>query len=67
MITNEIGTNAGKIWNLLNEQGNSSMKDLKKKLRLSDNDIYMAVGWLAREGKIFDFEDDDILMIGLKD
>jgi len=27
----------------------------------------MAAGWLAREDKIFDFEDDKTLMIGLKE
>jgi predicted transcriptional regulator len=67
MITNEIGLNAGKIWRLLNEQGDHSVKELKKKLKLSDSDIYMALGWLAREGKIFHFEKDDILMVGLKE
>ena len=65
MITNEIGSNAGKIWNLLNEQGNQSLKEMKKKLKMTDPQFYLAVGWLAREGKIFDFEDDDVLMIGL--
>jgi predicted transcriptional regulator len=67
MIANEIGLNAGKIWRLLNEQGDHSVKELKKKLKLSDSDIYMALGWLAREGKIFHFEKDDILMVGLKE
>jgi hypothetical protein len=67
MITDEIGSNAGKIWNLINEQGNQSLKELKKKLKMTDQQFYLAVGWLAREGKIFDFEDDKTLMIGLKE
>ena len=67
MIIEEIGSNAGKIWNLLDEQGNQSLKELKKKLKMTDQQFYLAVGWLAREGKIFDFEDDDVLMIGLKE
>jgi len=67
MITEEIGSNAGKIWNLLDEQGNQSLKELKKKLKMTDQQFYLAVGWLAREGKIFDFEDDKTLMIGLKE
>jgi hypothetical protein len=67
MITNEIGTNAGKIWYLLDEQGNQGLKELKKKLKLTDPKFYLAIGWLAREGKIFDFEDDKRLMIGLKE
>jgi hypothetical protein len=49
MITEEIGSNAGKIWNLLNEQGNQ------------DPQFYLAVGWLAREGKIFDLKLNQII------
>ena len=67
MIANEIGLNAGKIWNLLDEKGEHSIKDLKKKLKLSDHAIYMAIGWLAREEKIFQFVDDGVLMICLKE
>jgi len=67
MITNEIGLNAGKIWNLLNEQGEHSVKELKKKLKLTDHEFFMAIGWLSREGKIFHFEKDETLMVGLKD
>ena len=67
MITNEIGLNAGKIWSLLNEQGEHSVKELKKELKLTDNEFSMAIGWLAREGKIFHFEKDKILMVSLKD
>ena len=67
MITNEIGLNAGKIWSLLNEQGEHSVKELKKELKLTDNEFFMAIGWLAREGKIFHFEKDKTLMVSLKD
>jgi len=66
MITNEIGLNAGKIWKLLDEQGEHSVKELKKKLKLSDHEFFMAIGWLAREGKIFHFEKDETLMVSLK-
>jgi hypothetical protein len=63
MITSEIGWNAGKIWNLLNEQGEHSITDLKDKLNLDDHEFYMAIGWLAREGKIFHVEKDEKLML----
>jgi hypothetical protein len=65
MITYEIGLNAGKSWKQLNEQGEHSLKELRKKLKLSDHEFYMAIGWLAREGKIFHFEKDDVLMVCL--
>ena len=66
MITNEIGLNAGKVWNLLNELGELSHKVAQKKLNLKSADYYMAVGWLAREGKIYHFEKDNQIKIYLK-
>lgn len=66
MITNKIGLNAGKIWNILNEEGEQPVKGLMKKIRLTSQDFYMAIGWLAREGKIYHFEKDGAMMITLK-
>lgn len=67
MITNEIGLNAGKIWNTLFDVGEQPVKTLIKKLKMTSPDFYMAVGWLAREEKIFHFEKDGVLTICLKD
>lgn len=67
MITNEIGLNAGKIWNALNEQGEQSVKSLMKKLKLSSPDFYMAIGWLSREGKVWHYESEGVMMICLRD
>lgn len=66
MITTEIGMNAGKIWNLLNEKGERPVKEMVKMLKLSASDFYMAVGWLAREGKVFHFEKDGVLTMSLR-
>jgi len=50
MIT-KIGENAGLIWNaLLN--GAQGIKALKKATKLKNEDLFLALGWLAREGKI---------------
>ncbi len=67
MITNEIGLNAGKIWSILFEEGEQPVKNLIKKLKMSSADFYMAVGWLAREGKLYHFEKEGALTICLKD
>jgi hypothetical protein len=67
MITNEIGLNAGKIWTTLNEEGELAVKNLNKKLRLSGPDFYMAIGWLAREGKVRHFEKEGIMNISLQE
>ena len=45
-----IGTNAGLVWNALNEGGKKATKIKAEK------DMYAAFGWLAKEGKLA-FED----------
>ena len=37
---------------LLDENGKQNIKDLKKTTKLTDKNLYAALGWLAREGKI---------------
>lgn len=55
----KIGTDAGSVWKVLNEQGAKSIKELKKLTKLTEKEIYAAVGWLAREEKlIFDSKDE---------
>ncbi|MFR9165138.1 MAG: winged helix-turn-helix domain-containing protein [Dysgonomonas sp.] len=48
----KIGTNAGAIWTYLNESGEKGLKEVKKVCKLTEKDMYAALGWLAREGKI---------------
>lgn len=59
-----IGTNAGLVWAALNENNDQSLKGLKKATKLKEKDLYMALGWLAREGKIkfIEQEEEDILI-----
>lgn len=53
MINEKAGVIAGKIWNALNEKGTLTGKDLKKAAgKLTDKDLFLGLGWLAREGKI---------------
>ncbi|GFH99549.1 hypothetical protein IMSAGC004_01953 [Bacteroidaceae bacterium] len=54
----QIGKNAGKVWDLLNDNKRWSYSDLKKASKLSDRELNAAIGWLARENKI-DFECSD--------
>ena len=51
MNVESIGENAGLIWNAL-QGGALSSKALKKATKLKDADLNLALGWLAREGKI---------------
>lgn len=61
----KIGTNAGKVWRLLDEAGKQNVKDLKKSSKLTDKDLYAALGWLAREGKVSLTEQEKDLFVSL--
>jgi hypothetical protein len=52
MWTPIIGEDAGKIWQHLFQNGEASVSSLKKSFNLDDRKLYLALGWLAREGKI---------------
>ena len=52
MNTEIIGTNAGTVWVALNGTDTLGIKQLKKITKLKDKEVFTAIGWLAREGKI---------------
>lgn len=52
MNIDAIGQNAGCVWNALSEKNAQAFKALKKMTKMKDKEIYPALGWLAREGKI---------------
>ena len=64
MITTKIGENAGLIWNAL-QGGALTLKALKKATKLKSDDLNLALGWLAREGKVA-FEEAEELTISLR-
>jgi hypothetical protein len=59
MITTKIGENAGLIWNALQE-GALTFKALKKATKLKNDELYLALGWLARENKLAFAEGEDL-------
>lgn len=59
MNTENIGTWAGLVWNALNEADVLGNKQIKKMTKLKDKELYAALGWLAREGKITFEENED--------
>jgi len=66
MIKMKIGANAGKIWQFLDQNnGESSISDIKNALTMSGTEVRMALGWFARENKIFFFEEGDELWVVL--
>ena len=63
-MKDKIGTNAGLVRNAL-LVGNLDIKALKKATKLNDKDVYAALGWLAREDKIYFVETESELIVGL--
>ena len=59
MNAETIGTWAGLIWNALNEADVLGSKQIKKVTKLKDKELYAAIGWLAREGKLNIAESED--------
>ena len=51
-LNEKFGRNAGKVWVALNTKGALNESSLIKNTKLSENELYAAVGWLARENKI---------------
>lgn len=59
----KIGINAGSVWTVLNAAGGrKSLKEVKKLTKLTEKDLYAALGWLAREKKVVFFEEDEIFV-----
>jgi hypothetical protein len=51
MLNVKIGNNAGLIWAALAD-GELEVKAIKKATKLNEKDLNLALGWLAREGKV---------------
>jgi hypothetical protein len=51
-MSEEIGTVAGEIWNLLNKRGELSISRVVSEINASQSTAYMGIGWLAREEKL---------------
>lgn len=52
-LVKTYGFNAGKVWQILEKEGPLGQTKLKKKTHLRDDAFFGAIGWLARENKIY--------------
>ncbi|MCD6292473.1 MAG: winged helix-turn-helix domain-containing protein [Deltaproteobacteria bacterium] len=52
VMIDQIGIDAGKVWNELELNGEMTTGALKKSLGMAPFDLNIAIGWLAREDKI---------------
>ena len=60
-----IGNWAGQVWNVLDAKGAETFKQVKKETKLKEKELYAAIGWLGREGKLNLAEKDGELVISL--
>ena len=51
-VESVFGFNAGVVWEALNQNGPSNIRNLVKATRLSREEVNAALGWLGREDKI---------------
>ena len=51
-LESRIGTNAGKVWKVMDIWGKLEVPTITRLTRVDEHDVYSALGWLAREGKI---------------
>jgi hypothetical protein len=48
----QIGEAAGSVWQFLNEHPGATPQQIRKGLKIEDGLLNLALGWLAREGKL---------------
>ncbi len=61
-IVEECGRNAGRIWETLRTQGPMPETKLMNLTKLKEHEFYSAIGWLARENKVY--KDGTIYKLG---
>jgi hypothetical protein len=56
-LADQVGSIAGRVWKILEIWEEADIITLKKLTDVNEEDIYSALGWLAREDKIY-FDED---------
>lgn len=51
-LTPKIGKDAGKVWRVLDTWGKVDIQSISRLARIDEKNVFSAIGWLAREGKI---------------
>ena len=51
-LESEIGAHAGRIWKILDIWGEADIETIKRLSDLNENQVHLAIGWLAKEDKI---------------
>jgi hypothetical protein len=51
-LIDEFGWNAGKVWKVLNNKGPLKEDTIRQRTKLKEDELWTAIGWLAREDKV---------------
>lgn len=51
-IVDDVGELAGRVWHFLDEHGRCSLTAVESGIEAPRALVVMAIGWLAREGKV---------------
>jgi hypothetical protein len=62
-----IGETAGQVWAFLNQHGRCSLNAVKLGVVAPKSQVDMAIGWLAREGKIDLSQEKRSIQVWLKE
>lgn len=65
-IKGQVGESAGKVWQVLHNEGPQTQAQLKKKLNVPSELLSLAVGWLAREDKVDIIQEKKGFLVQLK-
>ncbi len=65
-MRDDIGNAAGTVWRYLETHGSRSVSQIQRETGLSQSLTYLALGWLAREGKVHFAQDRRALLVSLE-
>jgi len=66
MINRDIGAAAGEVWHFLEANGETSWRQVEKRVNRPQRLVAMGIGWLAREDKVQVREEAGVYYVALK-
>jgi len=62
-----VGATAGQVWSYLKSNGASSLSAIERGVAAPRTVVYMALGWLAREGKVTFTQENRAVIVSLRE
>ena len=66
-MKNQIGTTAGKLWQVLREKDEVNLANLPRLVNEKSMLVHLGLGWLAREDKISFRSEGDKVFVSIAD